>query len=178
MLYSSSVWLAPVAGTFPTAGRYNYAGHGGVGVSTAATRTDRALIRYLHAHSASADYPLLTESSDQAAPLILLGLRADAVGGYNATDPAMSAGRLADLVASGRARYVLIGGEFALRGGNPASNAARLVCPEVPTADWTAAGVADGSYLVDCTRRARALRHPSRAARAFLRAHPDVHYVL
>ena len=32
MVYSFSVWLAPVDGTFPTAGPYNYAGHGGFGV--------------------------------------------------------------------------------------------------------------------------------------------------
>ena len=33
MVYSFSVWLAPVEGTFPAAGPYNPAGSGGIGVA-------------------------------------------------------------------------------------------------------------------------------------------------
>ena len=179
MVYSFSVWLAPVSGTFPVAGPYNYAGHGGVGVSAYTVLSDRALIRFVRSHDPSAPYPLLTESSDQASPLILLGLDANTIGGYNATDPVLPVARLADLVATGKVRYLLIDGPYDDRGGNPATTAARLACPEVPAMIWSAYSLnPQTSYLVDCAGRAAALRHPYRAARAFLRAHPKVKYTL
>ncbi len=178
MAYSFSVWLAPVSGTFPAAGPYSYAGHGGVGLTALGLRVDRGLIRYLHTDGATEPYVLLTQSSDQASSLILLGLRASAEGGYNTTDPALSRDRLATLVADHKARYVLIAGIYATRGGNAASTAARLVCPEVPARIWAAGTDGYGSYLVDCHGKAAELRHPYATARAFLRAHPKVHYAL
>jgi hypothetical protein len=177
-VYSFSVWLAPVNGTFPVAGPYSYAGQGGFGVSAASVRTDRSLIHFLQTHGATTPYPLFTESSDQASPLILLGLHATGIGGYNTTDPVLSADRLAALVAAGRARYVLIAGPYASRGGNSATSAARLVCPEIPGIIWSGGGFGLGSYLLDCAGRAAQLRHPYQAALAFLRTHPKVHYDL
>jgi len=181
-VYSLTVWLAPVNGTFPTAGRYDALGYGGVGVKPQGVRLDRHLILYIETHGATQPYQLLTESSDQASPFILLGLNADAEGGYNTTDPAMSAATLANLVATGRARYFYVGGPYDARGGNSASNAARLVCPEVPEYLWWGAfgGPYDSSWLVDCHGRAGALRHPYRSARAFIAHHPKHtrHYVL
>ncbi len=178
MVYSFSVWLAPVDGTFPTAGPYNHAGLGGYGKSSSAMRGTRGLIRFLHTHGATRPYELLTESSDQAASYILLGLRADAEGGYNTTDPALSNARLADLVARHEARYFLVGGPYDVRGGNRASDAARLVCPEIPQLVWADGGSGGGSWLVDCRGRAAQLRHPYRFAREFLRRHPGLHYTL
>jgi len=181
MVFSFSVWLAPVSGTFPTAGPYTYAGHGGDGVTTTSLHLDQALLRFLRTHGAHRPYMLLTESADQASAPILLGLQASAVGGYNTTDPAMSADQLATLVTEHRARYMLIDGPYASRGGNGASSAARLVCPAVPAQYW-AQNTPDyayyGSYLVDCAGRSAQLRHPYRFARAFLRSHPNVHYAL
>jgi 4-amino-4-deoxy-L-arabinose transferase-like glycosyltransferase len=181
MVFSFSVWLAPVSGTFPTAGLYSYAGHGGDGVTPTSLHLDQALIRFLRTHGANKPYVLLTESADQASAPILLGLQASAVGGYNTTDPAMSGDQLATLVAEHRARYMLIDGPYASRGGNGASIAARLVCPDVPARYW-AQGAPDyayyGSYLVDCAGRSAQLRHPHRFAREFLRTHPKVHYAL
>jgi len=181
MVFSFSVWLAPVSGTFPTAGPYSYAGHGGYGVTPVSLRLDRALIRFLHTHGGTQPYVLLTESADQDSAVILLGLRASSVGGYNTTDPAMSADQLAVLVAAHRARYMLIAGPYASRGGDGASTAARLVCPEVPARYWSASTpyYPDyGSYLVDCGGRSAALRHPYATARRFLLTHPKVHYAL
>ncbi len=177
-VFSFSVWLAPVYGTFPAAGPYSYAGTGGYGVGPTTLRSDRALIGYLHTHGATKPYTLLTQSSDQASPLILLGLPASAVGGYNTTDPVLSGPQLAALVSAHRARYVLIGGPYATRGGNGASVAARLVCPEVPGLIWSG-GASDGvgSFLLDCAGRARELRDPYAAARAFIRRY-HVHYAL
>jgi len=166
-VYSFSVWLAPVDGTFPTAGPYDAAGKGGYGVSRESLRGNRSLIRFVRHQDPGSPYAVLTESSDQASPLILLGLRASASGGYNTTDPAISSTRLANLVAEHKARYFLIGGPYDTRGGNSASNAARLVCPEVFDAVWDGGGLNSG-ILVDCRGRAAELRHPYRFAREFL----------
>jgi 4-amino-4-deoxy-L-arabinose transferase-like glycosyltransferase len=178
MAYSFSVWLAPVNGTFPAAGPYSYAGQGGFAIGPTSVRTDRSLIRYLDSHGVTKPYALLTQSSDQASPLILLGLRASAVGGYNTTDPALNERQLAALVSAHEARYVLIAGPYASRGGNGASTAARLVCPEIPGRIWSAgSSYGNGSYLLDCAGKAAQLRHPYRSARAFIRAY-HVHYAL
>jgi hypothetical protein len=47
MVYSFSVWLAPVSGTFPTAGPYSYAGTAATASDPTSLRADRALIRFL-----------------------------------------------------------------------------------------------------------------------------------
>jgi hypothetical protein len=179
-IYSFSVWLAPVDGTFPTAGPYNHAGWGGLDQPPDDVVAYRGLVRYVESNQPADRYPLLTQSSDQAAPLILLGLRASAEGGYGASDPALSNTRLAALVAAGEARYFLISGPYSDRGGNSGETAARLVCAEIPEVVWAPAHSPNlgGSYLVDCAGRAAELRHPYASARAFLRAHPNVHYKL
>jgi 4-amino-4-deoxy-L-arabinose transferase-like glycosyltransferase len=169
MAFSFSVWLAPVNGTFPAAGPYSYPGQGGYGIGPVSLRVDRRLIGYLRAHGATQPYALFTQSSDQASPLILLGLRATASGGYNTTDPALSADQLGTLVAENKARYFLVAGPYASRGGNGGSTAARLVCPEIPAEIWSY-GISNGlgSYLLDCAGKANELRHPYRYARAFI----------
>ena len=80
----------------------------------------------------------------------------------------------------GGARFLLISGDYADRGGNSGETAARLVCPEIPELIWAPPGSPSlgGSFLVDCAGKAAQLRHPYAAARAFLRAHPGVHYKL
>jgi 4-amino-4-deoxy-L-arabinose transferase-like glycosyltransferase len=179
-IFSFSVWLAPVDGTFPAAGPYSHAGYGGIDEPPSDVAAFRGLIAYLRSHDAAQRYPLLTQSSDQAAPLILLGLRASPEGGYGASDPALDNAALATDVARGSARYFLISGPYSNRGGNSAETAARLVCPEVPQVLW-APGLAPlqgNSYLVDCRGRAAQLRRPDASARLFLREHPHVHYAL
>ena len=177
-VYSFSVWLAPVDGTFPTAGPYNPAGSGGLGVTAADTRADEGLVSFIETNGATKPYALFTQSSDEAAPLILLGLAASAEGGYGASDPALGNARLATLVANGEARYLLIGGPYAQRGNNSAVTAARLVCPEIPQRIWAPGTYGQSFFLVDCAGKAAELRRPQQAAREFLRAHPTVHYQL
>jgi 4-amino-4-deoxy-L-arabinose transferase-like glycosyltransferase len=172
-LYSASVWDAPVDGTFPSAGPYNRAGWGGISLPPAELRANRALEKYLLAHDPTKRFALLTEASDAASPLILLGLNAAAMGGYNTTDAALSGDGLATLVARHEARYVLVGGPYYDRGGNAASNAARLVCPQIPQAVWYPTDPMQGVlHLVDCAGRAAALRAPVAVATAYLLAHP------
>ncbi len=99
------------------------------------------------------------------------------MGGYNTTDPALSGAGLARLVAEHRARFVVVGGPYFQRGGNGASAAARLVCPQVPQALWDPASPSQGVlHLVDCAGKAAALRHPYRVAYAYLRRHPRTVY--
>ena len=71
---------------------------------------------------------MLTEASDTSAPMILLGHDAGAMGGYSGNDPALNGAGLARLVAGGEARYVVLGGAYAERGGNAASNAVIESC--------------------------------------------------
>jgi 4-amino-4-deoxy-L-arabinose transferase-like glycosyltransferase len=178
MVFTFSVWLAPVSGTFPAAGPYSYAGHGGYGLTPTGMAADRALVTFLDSQGATTPYAILTESDDQASPLILLGVSASSEGGYNTTDPALSGDQLATLVSKGEARYLMVSGIYSNRGGNGASTAARLVCPEIPTSVWAGGITSTGDYVVDCRGKAAELRHPIATARAFLRAHHRVHYAL
>ena len=68
--------------------------------------------------------------------MMLFGLDAGALGGYSGTDPAVDGPRLARLVASREARYVLLGGEYSLRGGNRATRAVLRACKELAPSAW------------------------------------------
>lgn len=157
--YAATTWRHPVQGTFPAAGPHAVEGNGGAGLSRAQLATTDALMRYIVSHGGNGRYQLLTEASLTADSPILLGLRASALGGYGGVDPAMNGPGLARLVASGQARYVLIGDGYAYLGGNAASRAAARVCPEVPLARWRGAGAraSNGLYLVDCAGHEREL---------------------
>jgi 4-amino-4-deoxy-L-arabinose transferase-like glycosyltransferase len=176
LIYSESVWDAPVEGTFPSAGRYNDAGFGGIDESSGAVALNKTLARWLASHHATEPYAVLTQSADTAAPLDLLGVDAVSVGGYNTTDPAMSATRLAYLVGHHEARYFVLGASYWRRGGNAASQAARRVCPLVPQAKWDPSD-ADSTafYLVDCAGRADDLRHSRQVASAYIAAYKRAH---
>lgn len=162
--YSATTWKAPVQGTFPAAGPRAVEGQGGVGLSRGQLATNEALIRYVVGHGASGRYQLLTEASLTADGPILLGLRAAALGGYGGIDPALDGPGLGRLVASGQARYVLLGGSYAYLGGNAAAVAAAADCPQVPLKAWRGRGALanNGWYLLDCAGRAGALEQTAR----------------
>jgi 4-amino-4-deoxy-L-arabinose transferase-like glycosyltransferase len=157
--YSATTWRQPVEGTFPAAGPRVVEGNGGAELSRAQLQTADSLMRYLLSHGASHRIQLLTEASLTADGPILLGLRASALGGYGGVDPALDGPGLARLVASGQARYLLLGGSYAYLGGNAASRAAARVCPQVPLAAWggVLAHETEGVYLLDCRGRAAEL---------------------
>ena len=156
--YATSTWLAPVEGTFPVAGPRHLAGPGGYGVDGRDLRIDRALAAYVRGHHPGSRWALLTVASDTASPLMLSGLNAGALGGYSGTDPALDGRGLARLVARGEARYVLLGGEYSLRGGNRATKAVLRACTELTPSAWSSpVGYPFGLVLFDCAGRERAL---------------------
>ena len=119
---------------------------------------NRALADYVRSHRPGSRWALLTVASDTAAPLVLLGLDAGALGGYSGADPALDGPGLARLVARGQARYVLLGGEFSLRGGNGATKAVLRACTELTPSAWNSpVDYPFGLVLFDCAGRESAL---------------------
>jgi 4-amino-4-deoxy-L-arabinose transferase-like glycosyltransferase len=156
--YATSTWLAPVEGTFPVAGPRHLAGSGGYGVNELDLAINRALADYVRSHRPGSRWALLTVASDTAAPLVLFGLDAGALGGYSGADPALDGPGLARRVARGQARYVLLGGEFSLRGGNGATRAVLRACTELTPSAWNSpVGYPFGLVLFDCAGRESAL---------------------
>jgi 4-amino-4-deoxy-L-arabinose transferase-like glycosyltransferase len=156
--YATTTWLAPVEGTFPAAGPHQAIGAGGIGIKGSALRRDLALLEYLRSHGATSRWVVLTDASDTAAPLILLGYDAGAMAGYSGTDPALDGPGLARLIARRQARYVVLGGVFSTRGGNRATAAVAHACKIVPPQSWGGVALAYHSLvLFDCAGRARAL---------------------
>jgi 4-amino-4-deoxy-L-arabinose transferase-like glycosyltransferase len=133
-----TTWSAPGHGTFPAAGPHQAAASGEYGIDPTALRVDRSLIAYVNRHHPGRRWAVLTEAAPTAAPLILLGSPAAAMGGYSGTDPVLDGPGLARLVARGWARYVLLGGFYASRGGNRATNAVLRACAKVPARAWRA----------------------------------------
>jgi hypothetical protein len=159
--YAGTTWLAPVQGTFPAAGPRAAAGTGGVGLEGEDRYVLPELVSYVRSHGAGSRFAVLTVASVSAAPLILMGVYAAALGGYGGTDPALDGPGLARLVARGEARYVLLGGPYSERGGNGATQAVLRACKSVPRRVW--GGPALGPYsfvLFDCAGRAGALARP------------------
>ncbi len=156
--YATTTWLAPVEGTFPVAGPKAFAGAGGYGVDEHDLALDRALLDYVRTHRPGSRWALLTVAADTGSPMILMGLSAGALGGYSGTDPAVDGPQLAHLVATGQARYVLLGGEYSLRGGNRATRAVLRACRELAPSEWNSPiAYPYGLVLFDCAGDEKAL---------------------
>jgi hypothetical protein len=156
--YAATTWLAPAEGPFPAAGPKAFAGPGAYGVNARDEGIDRALADYVSTHDPGSRWALLTVASDTAAPMMLFGLEAGALGGYSGTDPAVDGARLARMVARREARYVLLGGEYSLRGGNRATVAVLRACKELAPSAWNSpVPYPFGLVLFDCAGDERAL---------------------
>jgi 4-amino-4-deoxy-L-arabinose transferase-like glycosyltransferase len=156
--YARTTWLAPVEGTFPAAGPRQASGEGGVGLNAIDLRIYGNLVHYVDTHRPGTRWSVLTVAAPTAAPMILMGSPAGAIAGYSGTDPTLTAPGLARLVAKGQARYMVLGGAYASRGGNLASKAVLHVCRLVPYHVWH--GPHPSTYelaLFDCAGRERAL---------------------
>jgi 4-amino-4-deoxy-L-arabinose transferase-like glycosyltransferase len=157
--YSSTTWSAPTEGTFPVAGPKANNGAGGAGVPAAHLRTYTALMAYVRAHDPGTRWAILTDAADTASPFILLGLPAGSLAGYSGADPAIDGRGLAHFVARHEARYVVLGGAYATRGGNRATAAVLHACPQVPFSAWHDPNVSvNGLVLFDCAGHEAGLR--------------------
>ncbi|HME02339.1 MAG TPA: glycosyltransferase family 39 protein [Solirubrobacteraceae bacterium] len=152
--YASTTWLAPVEGTFPAAGPNQASGAGGVGVGGSYLEWERSLVSYARTHRPGSRWAVFTDAATTAAPMILLGLDAGSLAGYSGTDPAIDGRELAQLVAGGEARYVVLGGEFSTRGGNRATAAVLRTCRIVSPSLWGGPPLHyHGLVLFDCAGR-------------------------
>jgi 4-amino-4-deoxy-L-arabinose transferase-like glycosyltransferase len=157
--YATTTWRFAVEGTFPAAGPRAAGAVGPLGVSPASMRVTRALLAYVNARHPGTRWNVLTEASNTAAPMILLGHEAGAMGGYSGNDPALNGPGLARLVARGEARYVVLGGAYSERGGNAGSSAVIESCRVIPASAWQPRPVNPNALLLyDCAGRERALR--------------------
>jgi 4-amino-4-deoxy-L-arabinose transferase-like glycosyltransferase len=157
--YAATTWEFPVEGTFPAAGPHAAGSVGPLGIDPPGLRVTRALARYVTAHRPGTRWDVLTEASDTAAPMILLGYDAGAMGGYSGNDPALDGPTLARLIERGEARYVVLGGAYSERGGNAATSAVIRACTVVPATAWQPRPVNPNALLLfDCAGRERALR--------------------
>jgi 4-amino-4-deoxy-L-arabinose transferase-like glycosyltransferase len=156
--YAATTWLAPIEGTFPVAGPKSFPGPGGYGVDAHDMALNRALVDFVSTHRPGSKWALLTVASDSAAPMMLMGLPAGALGGYSGTDQALDGRGLARFVERGQARYVLLGGGYSLRGGNGATKAVLRACRELAPWEWhSPVAYPYGLVLFDCAGRAREL---------------------
>jgi 4-amino-4-deoxy-L-arabinose transferase-like glycosyltransferase len=156
--YAATTWEFAVEGTFPAAGPRAAGSVGRLGVDPYALRVTKALIAYVTAHHPGTRWDVLTEASDTAAPAILLGYDAGAMGGYSGNDPALDGPSLARLVQRGEARYVVLGGAYAERGGNAATNAVIAACEVIPAVAWQPRPVNPNALLLyDCAGHEKSL---------------------
>jgi hypothetical protein len=135
-VYSATVWLVPVNGTFPAAGPYIEDDTESLGIPPDVIPMYQGLLRYVRAHQPPSRWDLFTQGSTTAAPLVLLGGRVAALGGYGTTDPVLEPRGLAALVQRREVRYIALGGGYATRGGNAASTAVAHGCREVAPSRW------------------------------------------
>ncbi len=135
-VYAATTWSVPVEGTFPAAGPRVAGSLGTYGITAHDIKVDRDLMRYIDAHHPTRRWEVLTVSSNTSATIILLGWRAGALGGYSGTDPAVDGPQLARMVSRHEARYVVLGGAYASRGGNLATKAVIRSCREIPNEVW------------------------------------------
>jgi 4-amino-4-deoxy-L-arabinose transferase-like glycosyltransferase len=114
---------APSNASLPIAGPSALTNYDPASWTQMTNTANSALVAYLEAHSAGYTYLVAVTNSQQASPLALAtGKPVLAAGGFMGSDPALTADKLAELVATRQVRFVLgLGGGF---GGRSFSNTA------------------------------------------------------
>ncbi len=161
--WAQSTLLTPVSGVFPGAGPNfesrgagfaNALGGGGAGDIDAA-------LAYAEAHRAGTRFALVVSSEEEAADSVVAGKRVAAMGGFTGRETVLAPSYLAQLLASGEARYFLLGGSggsggpgFGFGTANATVSKVESVCTAVDSSAW---GGGTGATLYDCAGKAAAL---------------------
>ena len=133
--------LAGPSGTSGGLGGFGGGGPGGTDLGGLSTQT----VKWLEAHQGSAQYLVAVQGSQASAGIILAtGKAVVTMGGFNGADPAPTVRQLEQLVASGRLKYVLIGGLGGMGRGGESSSALTTWIQQHGT-QVTDAGVTSGT---------------------------------
>jgi 4-amino-4-deoxy-L-arabinose transferase-like glycosyltransferase len=98
-------------GGFPGGGLSDGGGRGGFGGGLATGAENTAMLNYLVANRGNAAWIVAANSSQQAGTIeIATGLPVMAMGGFTGSDPTPTLDQLKSYVASGKLRFVLVGG--------------------------------------------------------------------
>jgi hypothetical protein len=97
-----------------------------------------ALGKYVQSHDPGSRWDVLTQTSREADPMILNGINAGSMGGFNGDDPVLNADAIAKLVGNGEVRYFALGDAFPGRTGSSGVQAVEKVCTAVPSSTWNA----------------------------------------
>jgi hypothetical protein len=104
---------------------------GGISVSA-------SVVNYLEAHQGSAKYLVAASGSHTTAPIILsTGKAVVTIGGFGGSDPAPTVTQLAQMVAGGELRYVLLGSG----GGGPGGGTSQALTTWVKAHGTVVSGV-------------------------------------
>ena len=143
---------APAGAGLPASRSAGRAGVGGAGAGGAGLApAELAWLRREHHHER---WLVAVPSAIEAEEPIIAGDSVMGMGGFYGTDPAMTRGRLATLVADDELRFVDTGG-FTLGDPNQIDELVSQACTHVNPVAWH--GTAPGT-LYDCARRQHAIR--------------------
>jgi 4-amino-4-deoxy-L-arabinose transferase-like glycosyltransferase len=135
----------------PSFGEGGRAGGGMSGTSADA----EAALAYAQAQGSGTRFTLIVGSEQQAAPLVIEGESVAAMGGFTGRETVLTAELLEWLVASGEARFFLVGDGVGFRNfGNEGVDTIASTCAEVPSSEWSdSSSTGTGSAtLYDCAR--------------------------
>jgi 4-amino-4-deoxy-L-arabinose transferase-like glycosyltransferase len=106
---------APPAGSASASGAASAPRGGG---AMGGASVDASVVAYLEANQGSAKYLVAADGSHVTAPIILAtGKAVVTIGGFSGNDAAPTVGQLADMVANGELKYVLLGSDGGPGGG-------------------------------------------------------------
>lgn len=158
--WAQSTLLTPVNGVFPGAGpSFQSRGNGFTNALGGGGGSDiDAALAYAEAHGAGTRFALIVSSEEEAADSVVAGDRVAAMGGFTGRETVLAPSYLARLVASGAARYFLLGGSsgpgFGFGTTNATVSKVESVCTAVDSSAWSGG---TGATLYDCTGKASAL---------------------
>jgi hypothetical protein len=122
---------------------------GGFGDGAQASAQTKQLVAWLRAHQPGSTYLLAVQGSNQAGQYILAGASVLPMGGFSGRVPFPTTSRLAELVADGQLRYVLLGARGDGPGGEGSTDTSTWVKNTCTVVTDSTLSVSD---LYDCAR--------------------------